>query len=274
MARILITGAAGMLGSELARRLPDAVATDVAELDITGEIDLPAIDWIVNCAAYTAVDRAETDAVRAFAINATGPTNLARAARRRGARLLHLSSDYVFSGGSTPYREDHPPAPVGVYGRSKHEGDVAVMRELPDAHLIVRTSWLHGVGGPNFVDAILRQADAGGPLRVVADQIGSPTWARWLAGVLVRLIDLDARGVYHASSRGNISWFEFAREIVRLAGLDVEVHPQTTAELGRPAPRPAYSTLDVSKLEAILGEPCPSWQDGLREHLQERNRVR
>lgn len=265
-----------MLGREVTALLPDAVATDVGELDITRPVD-DAVgrlrpDWIVNCAGYTAVDRAEGDAERVFAINAAGPENLARAARRHGARLLHISSDYVFSGGSTPYPEDHPPAPCGVYGRSKHAGDVAVLRELPDAHLIVRPSWLHGLHGPNFVDAILRQADAGGPLRVVDDQVGSPTWARWLAGVLVRLIDRNARGVYHATSRGNISWFEFAREIVRLAGIGVAVEPQSTAELARPAPRPAYSTLDVTKLEALLGEPCPSWRDGLREHLRRRGR--
>lgn len=292
--RVLVTGAGGMLAHDIVERLSAAgaslILTDVREssvgsaqvmrLDITNaaqvaefvERERPAI--IVNCAAYTAVDDAEKNLDLAIAINSIGPRNLALAAKGIGGMLVHFSTDYVFGNACAagkarkPFTETDEPQPCGAYGQSKRLGDELVQAILPDNHLIVRTSWLHGAHGPNFVATILKLAGEREVIKVVDDQIGSPTWAGWLAEVVVRLLKRDARGVFHVSSRGNVSWFEFAREILRQAGLPTRVLPQTTEQLGRPAPRPPYSTFDVGKLESFLGEPCISWQEGIRRHLQ------
>lgn len=293
--KILVTGAQGMLGTDLCAALEqgqvslvrtDCIASgdgggETALLDIT---DREAVsealaafrpEWIVNCAAYTNVDGAETDRDAAFAVNAQGPENLARAAFENGVKLLHVSTDYVYGGEREgedsrrrrPFKETDGASPCGVYGQSKYAGDQAVIEILPDSHLIVRTSWLHGVHGPNFIHTILRLAEEKEEIRVVDDQIGSPTWTVWLAQTLIELMGRDARGVYNASSRGDISWFEFAREIVAQAGTALKVGTQTTEELNRPAPRPAYSTLDTSKLEMLLGVVSPDWREDLRGHL-------
>lgn len=297
---ILLTGAAGMLAGHLIPQLAAAeaglVLTDVVTSTRNGRTILPlnltnpaavkdAVSeirphWIINCAAYTKVDEAETAQEAAFAVNGNGPANLASAAKKAGARLLHISTDYVFGGTGAdpnrtePYREDDTPSPCGVYGQSKRFGDELVQSTLPDQSLIVRTSWLHGIHGPNFIDTILRLGKEREELSVVNDQIGSPTWADWLSSVIVELVARDARGLYHAASRGNISWFEFAKEICSQAGLPVVIKPQSTQELGRPAPRPAFSTLDVSKLEAFLGRECISWKDCVRAHLAARAAAR
>ena len=157
--------------------------------------------------------------------------------------------------------------PCGVYGHSKRFGDELVSRILPNHSLIIRTSWLHGVHGPNFIDSILRFAKQREEIRVVNDQTGSPTWSSWLAEIMLALLMKDARGVFNATSRGDITWFDFATEIVRLAGLQTRVLPQTTEELNRPAPRPVYSTLELSKLEAFLGKPCIDWKEGVAAHM-------
>lgn len=229
-------------------------------------------DWIINCAAYTAVDESESRPDVAFAANSLGPMRLARAAAERGARLLHISTDYVFGGNHSipgePYGESDPPAPCGIYGHSKRLGDEFVQAVLPAKRfLIVRTSWLHGVYGSNFVSTILNAAMKGGPLKVVNDQIGCPTWAEWLAEVLLLLMARDACGIVNASCSGPTTWFDFAAEIVNQAALNVEVLPQSSAELNRPAPRPAYSALSLERLEKLLGKSCPPWQEGVKEHL-------
>ncbi len=292
--RVLVTGAGGMLAHDVAERLSvlgaNLLLVDIREvsvgsakvsrLDITDlaqvsefvEREKPAL--IINCAAYTAVDDAEKNLDRAFSINAIGPRNLALAAKSVGAVLVHFSTDYVFGNACVagkarkPFSETDEPQPCGVYGQSKRMGDELVQAILPDHHLLLRTSWLHGAHGPNFIATILKLAGEREMIKVVDDQIGSPTWSGWLADVLVRLLKRDARGTFHVSSRGNVSWFEFAREILRQAGLPTRVLPQTTEQLGRPAPRPPFSTFDVSKLESFLGEPCISWQEGIRRHLQ------
>ncbi len=294
---ILVTGAAGMLGRDLAPLLEDAgtrpLLTDnrtpgdagpsISRLDITDQEAVKDIvqherpDWIVNCAAYTNVDQAETDYQTAFQVNAFGPARLAAALRESGGKLLHISSDYVFGGGRqpdaasrNPWCEDSPLLPCGIYGHSKCFGDQLALGTLaPHAALIVRTSWLHGRYGPNFLDTMLRLAKEQKEIRVVDDQIGSPTWTRWLAETLIKLMQHDASGVYHAASRGDVSWFMYAGEIFRQAGLAAELKPWSSAELNRPAPRPPYSTLAVKKLERLLGTPCPDWKDDIRGHLEE-----
>ena len=294
--RILVTGSLGMLAGDLIPLLFEKnaklVLTDIRDekrwgeqisfLDIT---DPKAVrnfvkdihpEIIINCSAFTNVDAAETEQNIAFAVNARGPGNLASAARDFGARLVHLSTDYVFGGlasedrGPVPYREEDTPDPCGISGHSKRFGDELVRGILPDNHLLLRTSWLHGIHGPNFVDTILSVGKQKEEIKVVDDQFGSPTWATWLATVIVKLLERDGRGTFHATSRGGVSWFEFAKEIIKLAHFETHVTPQSTHELGRPAPRPAYSTLDVRKLEKFLGEPCLTWQAGIVAHLSSR----
>lgn len=233
-------------------------------------------DWVVNCAAYTAVDKAEEDRDIAFLVNATGPANIAQAVKASGGRMLHVSTDYVFGAATSvdgrrrPFREDDMPHPCGIYGHSKRDGDDLVLSILADRALLLRTSWLHGIHGPNFVDTILKYSAERTELTVVDDQIGSPTFAGWLAGVISALIERDASGIFHATSRGGISWYDFAEGICARAGRVVTLIRQSTAELNRPAPRPAYSVLDTSKLENFLGEACWDWQRGLEEHLKAR----
>lgn len=287
--KILVTGAAGMLAGDLvpALRLAghELVLADLhsrgdsCQLDITDASAVREVvrriepDYVVNCAAYTAVDRAEAEQEAAFGVNCQGASNLAQALREFGGTLVHISTDYVFGAATPsgvkgrPFTEDDQVAPCGIYGKSKQAGEREVSTILPERHLIVRTSWLHGVHGPNFVHTILKVAREREELRVVDDQFGSPTWTGWLAGVLCELIERKQIGVFHASSRGDISWFDFAREIVLAAGLPTKVLPQSTAQAARPAPRPAYSTLGVTKLERVLGRPCPDWQVTLRSHI-------
>lgn len=288
--RVLVTGSRGMLAGELlpllSSRGAEVYASDIRpttaggltihELDITQSAAVfetlekfcPAV--IINCAAYTAVDEAEKNLQAALSINTLGPGTLALGAKQFSAKLLHISTDYVFGrlvGVCTPIPESQAPAPCGVYGHSKFAGEALVRELLPEAHLIVRTSWLHGKQGPNFLETILRAGKERPELKVVNDQFGSPTWTGWLAEILLKLLENDATGVYHACSKGDISWFDFAREILNQAGVATPVHPQSTAELNRPAPRPPYSTLSVEKLEKFLGLQVPSWKEGIRSHL-------
>lgn len=231
-------------------------------------------DWIINCAAYTAVDKAEVEREQAVLVNVAGPRSLAIACREHHTRLLHISTDYVFGGEESPskepFREDDPIHPCGVYGQTKANGEIVVREHLAEDHLILRTSWLHGVGGPNFVDTMLRLGREKEYLRIVDDQRGSPTYTGWLADVIVELVRRDARGTFHASSRGDITWLDFAQEIFLQAGIDIAVEGQTTEELGRPAPRPAFSTLNVEKLEREVARACPSWKDCVSQHLEAR----
>ncbi|WP_407341757.1 dTDP-4-dehydrorhamnose reductase [Pengzhenrongella phosphoraccumulans] len=267
--RWLVTGAAGMLGQDLVGALrahgEEVTATDRPELDITDAAAVDAAvagyDVVANCAAYTAVDAAEKNEGAAFTINAVGPQMLARAAQTHGARMVQVSTDYVFDGtGTTPYREGAPLAPRSAYGRTKGAGEWAVRAEAPD-HLIVRTAWLYGAGGSCFPKTIARVAAERGGLDVVDDQFGQPTWTSDLADLILRLVAAKApSGTYHGTSSGVASWHEFAQAAVAAAGLDPAiVHTTTSEAFVRPAPRPAYSVLGHDALTAIGIEPIGDW---------------
>src|SRR5438876_9815167 len=221
-------------------------------------------DWIVNCAGYTQVDRAEAEPDAAQRVNAVGPANLARAARETSARLLHISTDYVFDGRARwPYREDDPVGPLSVYGRSKLAGEQAVRDILPQAHLIVRTQWLFGEGGPNFVATILRLARERPELQVVNDQHGRPTYAPDLATALWKLIACDAGGTVHCANEGAATWFDVAKAAIEIAGLHTRVVACSTADMPRPAPRPPYSVLDCTRYAARTDSSLRGWRDAM-----------
>ncbi len=269
--RWLIVGSYGMLGQDLVARLEadgeKVTAVDRDSLDITSPaatLDaVPGHDVVVNCAAFTAVDAAEEQEAAAFAVNAVGPANLARAAGRHGARMVHISTDYVFDGVATsPYAEDAPPAPRSAYGRTKAAGEWAVRAMAPD-HLVVRTAWLYGAHGNCFPKTMARIARSGGPLSVVTDQVGQPTWTVDLVDLVVRLVNAGApAGTYHGTASGETSWFEFAREVVQRAGLDPAIVGGTTSDAFiRPAPRPAYSVLAHGALTAIGLAPIADWRE-------------
>ncbi|MCP2262989.1 dTDP-4-dehydrorhamnose reductase [Promicromonospora thailandica] len=271
--RWLVVGAAGMLGQDL---VPAATAAGHhvtgagrETLDVTdAAAALAAVaghDVVVNCAAWTAVDAAESHEADAFAVNATGAANLARAAAAAGARLVHVSTDYVFDGDATePYAEDAPVRPGSAYGRTKAAGEWAVRAEAPDA-LVVRTAWLYGAGGRCFPRTIARVAGERDRLSVVDDQTGQPTWTADLADLIVRLVAADAPGgVYHGTSSGQVTWWGFAREVVAAAGHATPVDTTTSAEYRLPAPRPAYSVLGHDRLRAAGVEPIGDWAERWR----------
>jgi len=274
--KVLLAGGSGQLGQAF-RPWAEARGWTVwapsrGELDITRPEDVERTvqqlrpQVILNAAAYTAVDRAEEEPELAMATNGQAVAHLARAANACGAVLVQISTDYVFDGSATsPYREEDPPRPLSVYGKSKLLGEQAA-REARE-HLIVRTSWLFGKGW-NFVEAIRRQLLAGvKELRVVADQVGRPTYAVDLAGALGELLLRGCRGVFHVANAGATTWAGFAAAIVSNLGLNVPVVPITTAEAARPAPRPAYSVLDTSRFETTVG-PLPPWEDALARYLR------
>ncbi|MGW0496224.1 dTDP-4-dehydrorhamnose reductase [Streptomyces sp. NPDC003007] len=281
--RWLITGAGGMLGrdvvEELTRRGENVTGLDRTALDITdaGAVDAAVRehrpDLVVNCAAYTAVDDAETDEARALEINGDGPRLLARACAAHDARLLHVSTDYVFSGESRtgPYPEDHPTGPRTAYGRTKLAGEQAVLEELPGASAVLRTAWLYGVHGSSFVRTMIGLEARRDTLDVVDDQRGQPTWS---ADVAERIADLgprlgpDAHGVFHATNSGEATWYDLAHEVFSLIGADPDrVRPTSSAAFPRPAPRPAYSALAHHRWQEI-GLPLPrDWRSALHEAL-------
>lgn len=277
--RILVTGAAGLLGSAIVSgaraRRHDAVGLTRTELDVTDEalvrrtLSHHGPDAVVHCAAYTAVDRAEAEPDRAAALNRDGARNVARATAEIGARLLHVSTDYVFDGRKrSPYLPDDATAPLSVYGRTKLEGE-QVVRDSAPGSLVVRTSWLYG-GTSGFVPAILRRAERGEPLRVVDDQRGRPTWAPHAAAAMLDLLEREARGVWHVAGGGECTWLELAREALRLRGLNVEIEAISTLDFGSPARRPAYSVLDLNATEAFLGRSMTDWRIALAEYLRGR----
>jgi dTDP-4-dehydrorhamnose reductase len=280
--RTLILGGTGMLGRAVlaaarARGWP-ALALSRRQADVAGEARLDhwmaafSPEVVVNCAAYTRVDDCETQQEHAMAVNGEAVGRVARAAERRGARLLQVSTDYVFDGAAErPYAEGDATAPRSAYGRSKLAGEQLALAARRG--LVVRTSWLFGAGGPNFVTAILRQIDRGTrQLRVVADQVGAPTYTPFLARALLDLAPLAATGIVHYRNREPVSWYSFAAAIARWwpgAAGAVEVAPVTTAEMPRPAPRPAYSVLAVERCEALLGRRVESWEWGLAQYLSQ-----
>jgi len=278
--KVLVTGCAGMLGTELVALLTtelEVVPADLEQFDLTDArateefVTGVSPDVVVNCAAWTDVDGAEGDEAGARGVNAAGAGNVARAAGQLGARVVQVSTDYVFDGtGERPYTEDDEPNPLGVYGRTKLEGERLVVAAAPD-HLIVRTAWLYGHAGKNFVEKMIELAESGRPLSVVDDQLGAPTNARDLAGSIRDLIAVGAAGVVNATNTGSCSWFEFAREILDHSGhAGVSMEPVTSDRFPRPAPRPGYSVLSLDRLVSLTGREPRHWRDALHEYLAER----
>jgi dTDP-4-dehydrorhamnose reductase len=272
VARYLVTGAAGMLGRDLQQALAgrDVTALTRAELDVTDRDAVAAAvaghDVVFNASAYTRVDDAESHESLAYAVNATGVQNLAIAAREAGARLITLSTDYVFQGdATTPYAEDAPRDPLNAYGRTKAAGEELAFAEHPDGTFVVRTAWLYGAHGPNFAATMLKLAADHDTLSVVDDQRGQPTWTADLADQLVALADSDApAGVYHGTAGGETTWCGFARAVFERAGLDPRrVQPTTSADFVRPAPRPAYSVLGHDAWLRVGLGPQRDWQASL-----------
>jgi dTDP-4-dehydrorhamnose reductase len=278
--KVLITGAGGMLGQDV-RRLAeltghDPVALDRAALDVSDAdavrdaVDALRPETIVNCAAWTDVDGAEAAEADALRLNGEAAGIVAAAAARVGASVVQPSTDYVFDGSAErPYVESDPTAPLSAYGRTKLAGEQAALAANPRS-FVVRTAWLFGNGGRNFVETMLGLAERG-EVRVVDDQIGSPTFTPHLADGLLRLAATDAYGVHHMTGDGHCSWFGFAEAIFEGAGIGCSVIPVTTDEFPRPAPRPAYSVLGSERLDPIR---LPDWRDGLRSYLHERPQVR
>lgn len=268
---LLLIGGSGMLGRAFRAALEQLGASlfapvhqelDISDPDSIGAVfkSRPAI--VINCAAWTNVDGAESDPPGADRVNNLGARNLAAACRKADATLVHFSTDYVFSGrSSSPYRPDQPLQPVNVYGRTKADGERAIREETPE-HLIVRTSWLYAPWGTNFVRTIARAAKQRPSLRVVNDQRGRPTSSEGLVRTTLALLNRGARGTFHGTDGGECTWFEFARSIVRLTGAPSSVEPCSSEEYPRPARRPAYSVLDVSQTEALIG-PLTPWERAL-----------
>lgn len=280
MKKILVTGCNGQLGSSLRREIdndPDieAVYTDYDTLDITNReaverfLSDHRFDIIVNCAAYTAVDKAESDEILASALNTGAVGNLGEAAVKTGAKVIHISTDYVFSGqGFRPYEENDEPYPQGIYGRTKLEGE-ALLTSFCQNAMIIRTAWLYSEFGKNFVKTMLDLAETRPEINVVADQIGTPTYAGDLATAIYTIIKHEKwiPGIYHFTDEGVASWYDFTKAIFEIAGKEVKVNPIPTSAYPTPAKRPLYSVLSKSKIKNTYGIEIPYWRDSLRKCL-------
>ena len=270
----LITGCKGQLGTELSRLLPNAICADVDVLDITDENAVQNfvrdnnIDVIINCAAYTAVDKAESDIELATKINVDGPRNLAKT----GAKIIHISTDYVFDGtGHMPYTTDEKTNPVSVYGKTKRAGEIAVL-ENNSVAVVIRTAWLYSPYGNNFVKTMRRLGGEKTEINVVADQIGTPTYAADLADAIVKIIpqmNIENSGIYHFTNEGVCSWYDFANEIIGLSNLNCVVNPIKSSQYPTPAARPFYSVLDKEKIKSVFGINIKHWKDGLKRCIYE-----
>lgn len=292
---IWLTGCNGMLGTELVRQLtenkidfiPSGHEVDITDFFALEKFALSAtdksgkkIDFIINCAAYTAVDKAESEPELAKKINETGTEKLARIARKFGSKLIHISTDYVFDGtASFPYTEEMPAAPTVIYGKTKAAGEIAIQKQLND-YYILRTAWLYGFSGKNFVYTMLRLMNSCDSVKVVNDQKGCPTFAADLAEVIVKIIEKSASGspipygIYHCTDSGETTWYDFACEIKRLgietgllANKNCIVNPCSTEEYPTPAKRPAYSVLNTEKIQKSLGISLPSWKESLNRFI-------
>jgi dTDP-4-dehydrorhamnose reductase len=285
--RILVTGAAGMLGHDV-RRVGERAGhelllVDLPELDITDDSAVNAFyererpEATINCAAWTNVDGAESNREAALAVNATGAGNLGRAAAAVDSPLLHISTDYVFdgtppldpAGQPRPYVESDATGPRSVYGETKLVGEVQVLRASP-LHTVVRTAWLYGIDGPNFVATMLHLAGEREAVQVVDDQIGSPTWSGHLAPAILGLLERRVNGLVHLTGAGSVSWNGFAKEIFRQAEVECRVDTATSAEMARPAPRPAWSAMESERDDVL---PMPDWRDGLAGYMAARSGV-
>jgi dTDP-4-dehydrorhamnose reductase len=286
MSLILVTGGNGQLGKELQGYLPEVkdhtfLFHDVDTLDICnpGALDMfirsNHPDYIINCAAYTAVDKAEEEHEQAYLINEQGVKNLVMTASKRRIQLIHISTDFIFDGYTDhPYREDDPPNPLSVYGRSKLAGEKAMVDQ--NTGIIVRTSWLYSAFGNNFVRTMLRIGSERKEVRVVNDQNGSPTWARDLAEALISIVNaLDIKkdrmvtGIYHYSNEGQCTWYEFAVAIMQASGLPCKVIPIPSSEYPQLAQRPRFSVLDKAKIKNLLGLDIPDWRSALQDSIEE-----
>ena len=283
--RLLVTGATGQLGYEVVREFAQlgnevfAPTRQQMNLENPGEV-ASAIrsyeaDWVINCAAYTQVDKAESEPGKAFTVNRDSPAALAKSVADYGGRLLQISTDFIFDGTKTaPYSEHDKANPLGVYGQSKLEGELAVLDALPGA-TVLRTAWVYGIHGNNFVKTMLRVAAAGKPLRVVNDQVGSPTWTTDIAAAILALVGKGETGVFNYTSAGETSWHGFATAILEQAaalGFEIKtelVEPIPTSEYPTPAARPAYSVLDTDKIKNCLDLSIPQWRDSLKNMLKE-----
>jgi dTDP-4-dehydrorhamnose reductase len=277
--RVLILGAAGMLGTDLVASLPSGatgVALDLADVDITDRaalaeaLDRARPDVVINAAAYTVVDRAESDRARAVAVNGVAPGIIGLECERRDIRVVHYSTDYVFPGTSmTPYTESDAVAPINAYGESKLLGERALLASGARA-LVVRTQWLFGRSGKSFPRTMWERASAGQATRVVHDQRGRPTYTRDLAAATWQLIGLGASGILHVTNSGpDVTWFDFAREVFVRAGVESLLSPCATSDFPTRAHRPAYSVLSTARLASLLPLPLPNWRDGLERFLRE-----
>ena len=283
--KILVTGANGMLAKEVKEKFEkenEIIATDVAELDITNEeavsnfINATKPDYIINCAAYTAVDKAEENYELAEKINGDGPRNLAKAAKESGAKLVHISTDYVFGGDldvSKDYKEDDTKAPVTVYGKTKLHGEEGIIANMGE-YYIFRTAWLYGVGGNNFVKTMTKLGSTRDEINVVSDQHGSPTYAKDLTEIIYQAIEKKIPyGIYNATNEGYTTWYEFTKEILAEQGIECKINPVTTDEYIEmmkitQAKRPFNSQMSKAKLESC-GIKVPEWKDGLKRYLEE-----
>lgn len=285
--KILVIGSNGMLGTDFVSCAKgaghDVIAVDYPDIDIRDEsstmsvVDNAAPNIIVNCAAYTAVDKCETDVEAAFAVNGYACKNLVAAAKKNKSLLIHISTDYVFDGeGKNPYTENDAANPKSIYGKSKFEGEQIILNEYADNSMIFRIAWLYGAHGKNFVGTILKLAEnatADKPLKVVNDQTGSPTWTVNVCEQILLAIekfydDKKLRGIIHATSEGFCTWFDFAKMILGCANINKEIMPCTTNEFPRPAPRPKYGVLDNVKLKSYNINIMPKWDDALREYFK------
>lgn len=279
--KILITGASGQLGNELRELLEEKIPgqtiyTDREELDLT---DAKAVETfvvnndithIVNCAAYTAVDKAEDQKRECALINTDAVKNLALAADASGAKIIHISTDYVFDGTNhRPYRESDKVNPISQYGTTKRKGETALLALAPES-IIIRTAWLYSSHGNNFVKTMLRLADSQKEVRVVSDQIGTPTYARDLACAILKVLQSHqwVAGIYHFTDEGAASWYDFAHAIFRIAGKKVKLVPIPTEDFPTPASRPAYSILDRSRIKATYGVEIPHWEESLEDCMK------
>ena len=277
--KVLVTGVKGQLGydvmAELAKRNIEAIGVDIYEMDITDKISVEKVigeaapDVVVHCAAYTAVDAAEDNEALCRRVNAGGTRNIAEVCKKLDCKMVYISTDYVFDGqGTRPWEPDDERHPLNVYGQTKYEGELAVQENL-FKYFIVRIAWVFGKNGKNFVKTMLKLAETHDKLTVVNDQFGSPTYTYDLARLLVDMIQTDKYGIYHATNEGICTWYEFACEIFRQAGVKIEVTPVPASEYPAKAKRPENSRLDKSKLTENGFERLPSWQDALGRYLKE-----
>ena len=278
MQKVLILGAQGMLGHDLLEVFSkeyDVTGLDIDDLDITRQgstrktIKELSPDVVINAAGYTDVDGCEKKINKAFAVNGQGTKNVAKGCRDNGSKLIYFSTDYIFDGAKgSPYREDDPPNPLSIYGESKLMGE-RYIEEILDDYLIVRTQWLYGMHGRNFVETILALAEERDRIEVVHDQEGSPTYTADLSRAIAALVSKNLRGTFHVSNSGSCSWYDFALEIVRLANSSqVEIVPISSAALNRPAKRPPYSILNCQRLELEAGFSMRPWQQALQDYFQ------